>query len=128
MPEHRTCPVCAQAVEAAVVCPIDGALLLPVRESTTQVVPEPPGKVFAERYEIQELISRNDQTFSYRATHLLLKYSVELKVLIATDSDAVKQFHEMAGAEAMRTGNGSAGTILDFGFSQDGYVYAVFTL
>jgi serine/threonine-protein kinase len=126
------CPQCGRRYADSVsVCPEDGAAL----QADSTVVADTPvdpmiGRVFDDKYRLDERLGEGGMGTVYRATHLLIDRPVAVKVLNArfvTDEAARERFRREARA-AGRLQHTNAVAVTDFGETSDGYVYIVMEL
>src|SRR5437870_3117705 len=125
------CPRCGrQFSDDALTCPDD---LTPLQADTTIAdVPVDPliGRIFDEKYRLDERLGGGGMGTVYRATHLLIERTVAIKVLsqrFLGDETAQQRFHREARA-AGRMQHPNAVTVTDFGATTDGYLYIVMEL
>ena len=88
------------------------------------------GRVFDEKYRLEERLGGGGMGTVYRATHLLIDRQVALKVLsqrFVGDETAQQRFRREARA-AGRMQHPNAVTVTDFGATGDGYFYIVMEL
>src|SRR5205809_7138384 len=88
------------------------------------------GRVFDEKYRLEERLGGGGMGTVYRATHLLIDRAVALKVLsqrFVGDQTAQQRFRREARA-AGRIQHPNAVTVTDFGATDDGYLYIVMEL
>jgi serine/threonine-protein kinase len=126
------CPKCGRVyADDVMLCTEDGALL----QADATVVSNMPvdsllGRVFDDKYRMDERIGEGGMGTVYRATHLLIDRSVAIKVLnprLVTDEAARERFRREARA-AGRLQHTNAVAVTDFGETPDGYVYIVMEL
>lgn len=117
------CPICTKdAPEGSRFCPFCGAKLL------TQAIRETDpllGKVIAGKYKVLERIGSGAMGSIYRAEHTALSKPVVIKVLhrhLVSDESHVRRFHREARA-ASRLNHPNCINVLDFGQSEDGWLY-----
>jgi eukaryotic-like serine/threonine-protein kinase len=117
----RICPECKGRTEERV-CPscrittVDEAVL-----SGQDLV----GRVFAERYEVQDILGRGGMGAVYRARHVAMDSTVALKVLrreTSGDLDSIERFYREARA-ASRLHHPNTIRVFDFGQSDDGQLF-----
>jgi serine/threonine protein kinase len=122
------CPRChRQFPDEVHVCSFDFTPLQ--ADITVAEVPVDPliGKVFDEKYRLEERLGGGGMGTVYRATHLLIDRQVALKVLsqrFVGDETAQQRFRREARA-AGRMQHPNAVTVTDFGTTSDGYLYIV---
>lgn len=119
---HKMCICCHEQFTGAIVtCPNDGTTLTDIQ--TENLV----GTVFADKYEILDIIGGGGMGMVYRAKHRLMNRIVAIKVLHKTNvasSDALKRFQiEARAASALSMPN--ILTVYDFGVSPHGQPYMV---
>ncbi len=117
------CPICNKdAPEGSRFCPFCGAKLL------TQAVRKTDpllGKVLAGKYKVLERIGSGAMGSIYRAEHTALSKPVVIKVLhrhLVADESHIRRFHREAKA-ASRLNQPNCINVLDFGQSEDGWLY-----
>jgi len=117
----KKCPQCGKEFETSnTLCPDDGAVLQKADDSLI-------GKVLADKYRIESLISQGGMGSVYRATHVLMEKTVAVKVLhprLAADDRIVARFSREAKATS-RISHPHALSVTDFGESSDGTVFLV---
>ena len=122
------CPRCGKQYPDDVhVCPVD---FTPLQADAT--VADTPndrliGRVFDDKYRLDEVLGGGGMGTVYRATHLLIDRTVAIKVLsqrFLGDETAQQRFHREARA-AGRMQHPNAVTVTDFGATADGYLYIV---
>jgi len=117
----KKCPQCGKEFETSnTLCPEDGAVLQNADDSLI-------GKVLADKYRIESLISQGGMGSVYRATHVLMDKTVAVKVLhpsLAADDRIVARFSREAKATS-RISHPHALSVTDFGESSDGTVFLV---
>jgi serine/threonine-protein kinase len=121
----RTCPTCGTRYSDPIAyCPNDGTRTTLVPES---VVPADPfvGQTIDARYHIEARIGEGGMGVVYRATHVVLKKNLAIKVMRgeqANDPDVVQRFVQEARASSA-IGHPNIVSISDFGTTADGAVY-----
>jgi serine/threonine protein kinase len=125
------CPRCARQYPDDIhVCPAD---LTPLHaDDTIADAPIDPliGRIFEEKYRLDERLGGGGMGTVYRATHLLIDKAVALKVLsqrFVGDDTAQQRFRREARA-AGRMQHPNAVIVNDFGATEDGYLYIVMEL
>ena len=125
------CPRCGrQFSDNTAICPDD---LTPLQaDATIADVPVDPliGRVFEEKYRLDERLGGGGMGTVYRATHLLIDRPVAIKVLsqrFVGDQTAQHRFRREARA-AGRMQHPNAVTVTDFGTTPDGWLYIVMEL
>ena len=125
------CPRChRQFPDDVHVCSFDFTPLQ--ADPTIAEVPVDPliGRIFDEKYRLEERLGGGGMGTVYRATHLLIDRQVALKVLsqrFVGDETAQQRFRREARA-AGRMQHPNAVTVTDFGATGDGYFYIVMEL
>src|SRR3989441_3902495 len=125
------CPRCGRQFPDDVhVCPDDFTPLQ--ADATISDVPIDPliGRIFDEKYRLEERLGGGGMGTVYRATHLLIDRQVALKGLsqrFVGDETAQQRFPREARA-AGRMQHPNAVTVTDFGATDDGYLYIVMEL
>jgi serine/threonine protein kinase len=112
------------------VCPDDFTPLQ--ADATIADVPIDPliGRVFDEKYRLDERLGGGGMGTVYRATHLLIERTVAVKVLsqrFVGDQTAQQRFRREARASG-RVQHPNAVTVNDFGATDDGWLYIVMEL
>ncbi len=89
---------------------------------------EPPnliGRVFGDRYRVDELVGKGGMGCVYRALHVVMQQTVALKVMrrdLARDVTAIRRFyHEARACSGLK--HHHTIKVHDFGVSDDGYPY-----
>jgi len=126
------CPKCGKVyADGVMACPDDGT---PLQADSTigsnMLVDSLIGRVFDDKYRMDERIGEGGMGTVYRATHLLIDRPVAIKVLnprLVTDEAARERFRREARA-AGRLQHTNAVAVTDFGETPDGYVYIVMEL
>ena len=126
------CPACGRNYPDDLSnCPEDGTLLMADPTVNMRFATDPLiGKVFGDKYRLEERIGEGGMGAVYRATHLLIDRAVAVKVLrsrFVEDEAARVRFQREARA-AGRLQHANAVTVTDFGTSSDGSVYIVMEL
>lgn len=125
------CPRCGRQFPDDVhVCPDDFTPL--EADATIADVPIDPliGRVFDEKYRLDERLGGGGMGTVYRATHLLIERAVAVKVLsqrFVGDQTAQQRFRREARASG-RVQHPNAVTVNDFGATEDGWLYIVMEL
>ena len=91
---------------------------------------EPIGRVLAGKYRIDALLKRGGMGAVYRATHLMLRKPIAIKLIkpeLVTSEDTVRRFHREAQA-ASRLDHPNIVTIHDLGQAEDGTLYIAMEL
>jgi tRNA A-37 threonylcarbamoyl transferase component Bud32 len=116
----KVCLTCTQEFSDQLTqCPLDGGDLDRVIDESLE------GVLFAEKYQISNLLGTGGMSSVYRATHLDLKKDFAIKVLKgATNSESLKRFKREAQATSHLTHQNIVG-VSDFGISTDGRSYIV---
>ena len=88
----KACLLCGKAFPSTLdVCPEDGTILTPLATEPK------PGDIFADRYEILELIGDGGMGKVYKARHNLMKRMVAIKMLLphlVQNAAALKRFQQ----------------------------------
>ena len=125
------CPRCGRQFPDSVhVCPDDFTLLQ--ADSTLAEVPVDPliGRVFDDKYRLDERLGGGGMGTVYRAMHLLIEREVAVKVLsqrFVGDETAQQRFRREARASG-RMAHPNAVMVNDFGTTDDGWLYIVMEL
>ena len=125
------CPRCGRQFPDDVhVCPDDFTPLQ--ADATIADVPIDPliGRVFDDKYRLDERLGGGGMGTVYRATHLLIERTVAVKVLsqrFVGDQTAQQRFRREARASG-RVQHPNAVTVNDFGATEDGWLYIVMEL
>jgi len=125
------CPRCGRQFPDDVhVCPDDFTLLQ--ADATIADVPIDPliGRVFDDKYRLEERLGGGGMGTVYRATHLLIDRQVAIKVLsqrFVGDETAQQRFRREARASG-RMQHPNAVAVNDFGATEDGWLYIVMEL
>ena len=125
------CPRCGrQFADDVHVCPDDFTALQ--ADATISDVPIDPliGRVFDDKYRLDERLGGGGMGNVYRATHLLIERAVAVKVLsqrFVGDETAQKRFRREARASG-RVQHPNAVMVNDFGATEDGWLYIVMEL
>src|SRR5712691_8367326 len=125
------CPRCGRQFSDDVhVCPDDFTPLQ--ADPTLSDVPLDPliGRVFDDKYRLDEPLGGGGMGTVYRATHLLIDRPVAIKVLsqrFVGDETAQQRFRREARA-AGHMQHPNAVTVTDFGATGDGYLFIVMEL
>src|SRR5258705_9892439 len=119
--QMKTCPKCGvEYSDTTTLCPADGVALETAGDSLV-------GKVLADKYRIDELLSSGGMGTVYRGTHVLMDKTVAVKVLrpsLAADEKIVARFSREARA-ASRISHPHALSVTDFGEAKNGVVFLV---
>src|SRR5882672_11867454 len=125
------CPRCArQFPDDVYVCPDD---FTPLRadETIAEVLIDPLiGRVFDNKYRLDERLGGGGMGTVYRATHLMIERPVAVKVLsqrFVGDETAQQRFRREARASG-RMQHPNAVTVNDIGATEDGWLYIVMEL
>ena len=125
------CPRCGRQFPDDVhVCPDDFTLLQ--ADATISEVPVDPliGRVFDDKYRLDERLGGGGMGTVYRAMHLLIEREVAVKVLsqrFVGDETAQQRFRREARASG-RMSHPNAVMVNDFGTTYDGWLYIVMEL
>src|ERR1700694_4288088 len=125
------CPRCGRQFPDDVhVCPDDFTPLQ--ADPTISDVPIDPliGRVFDDKYRLDERLGGGGMGTVYRATHLLIERAVAVKVLsqrFVGDETAQQRFRREARASG-RMQHPNAVMVNDFGATEDGWLYIVMEL
>jgi len=125
------CPRCGRQFQDGVnVCPDDFTLLQ--ADATIAEVPVDPliGRVFDDKYRLDERLGGGGMGTVYRAMHLLIEREVAVKVLsqrFVGDETAQQRFRREARASG-RMAHPNAVMVNDFGTTDDGWLYIVMEL
>ena len=125
------CPRCGRQFPDDVhVCPDDFTLLQ--ADATISEVPVDPliGRVFDDKYRLDERLGGGGMGTVYRAMHLLIEREVAVKVLsqrFVGDETAQQRFRREARASG-RMAHPNAVMVNDFGTTDDGWLYIVMEL
>lgn len=125
------CPRCGRKFPDEVhVCPDDFTPLQ--ADATLSDVPVDPliGRVFENKYRLDERLGGGGMGTVYRATHLLIERPVAVKVLsqrFVGDETAQQRFRREARASG-RMQHPNAVMVNDFGATEDGWLYIVMEL
>jgi serine/threonine-protein kinase len=125
------CPRCGKQYPDSVhVCPADFTPLKADETLADVPVDRLIGRVFDDKYRLDERLGGGGMGTVYRATHLLIDRPVAVKVLsqrFVEDQTAQQRFHREARA-AGRMQHPNAVSVTDFGSTTDGYLYIVMEL
>lgn len=120
--QTQVCILCQREIEGDYpVCPHDGGPLVSRRPDRML------GQRIADKYEIQELLTRGGMGVVYRARHLLLDRPVAIKCIseaLTYDPSMWKRFEQEAKS-ASQLNHPNIITIHDFGVTKDGDLYLV---
>lgn len=121
----KWCPKCQRDLDPSFeICPFDGTQL--DRPSHEHLV----GKIFADRYEIIELLGQGAMGIVYKARHKFMNRVVAIKILhpfLLSDLNNVKRFRQEAeAASALQHAN--VIHIHDFGLTSSGEAFLVMEL
>lgn len=125
------CPRCGRQFPDNVhVCPDDFTLLQ--ADATLSELPVDPliGRVFDDKYRLDERLGGGGMGTVYRAMHLLIEREVAVKVLsqrFVGDETAQQRFRREARASG-RMAHPNAVMVNDFGTTDDGWLYIVMEL
>jgi serine/threonine protein kinase len=120
--QTQVCILCQRQVEGDhPVCPYDGGPLVARRPDRML------GQIIADKYEIQELLTRGGMGVIYRARHLLLDRPVAIKCIaeaLTYDPSMWKRFEQEAKSASLLN-HPNIITIHDFGVTREGDLYLV---
>ncbi|MGH9932480.1 MAG: protein kinase domain-containing protein [Pyrinomonadaceae bacterium] len=117
----KACPKCGiEYRDTTTLCPADGVALEKTEDALL-------GRILADKYRIDELLSSGGMGTVYRGTHVLMDKTVAVKVLrpsLASDEKIVARFSREARA-ASKISHPHALSVTDFGESENGVVFLV---
>jgi serine/threonine-protein kinase len=120
----RICPNCEYQGDEKV-CPFDGFPMVSAAEYGDGTSHPLIGRVFEERYEIEELLGKGGMGWVFQARHRKTGQKVALKVMRKGDESdlaRVKRFYAEARMSSQLTQPHTV-RVFDFGSSDDGYLY-----
>ena len=120
--QTKVCVLCQREIEGDhPVCPYDGGPVVSRRPDRML------GQRIADKYEIQELVSRGGMGVVYRAKHLLLDRPVAIKCIaeVLTYDPAIWKRFEQEAKSASLLNHPNIITVHDFGLTKDGDLYLV---